>query len=120
MNKVKVSICGKEYTIQTSEPASSLYSLARVLENKINDFTDHSSASQFTASVLVGLSCLDDLKKANDRIDLILEESKKYVDEAGKSRLERDAAIKENEELKTKIDQLEKELSVLKEQTQSA
>ena len=36
-----------------------------------------------------------------------LNENKEYVDEAGKSRIERDAALKEIEVLKSKIDQLE-------------
>jgi cell division protein ZapA len=115
MNKVKVSICGKEYSIQTSESAAYVYGLARNLEKKLNDFTDtNKSASMFTASVLVGLSCLDDLSKANERYDSLVEKSKEYVDEAGKSRIARDNAIKENEDLKRKIDKLEKDLETLK------
>ena len=50
---------------------------------------------------------LSDLNKANKRLDNIRDQSKEYVDEAGKSRIERDAALKEIEVLKSKIDQLE-------------
>lgn len=117
MNKVKVTICGKEYTIQTSESSTYLYNLARTLEKKINDFTD-SHASQLTATVLVGLACLDDLSKANEKYDLLVEKTKDYIDEAGISRLERDNVIKENNELKRKIEKLEKELKELKDKAE--
>lgn len=106
---VKVSICGKEYSIQTSETPTYLYGLARGLEKKITDISN-TGASQFTASILVGLSCLDDLNKANEKYDTLIEQSKQYVDEAGKSRLERDEVIKENDNLKRQIEALKKEL----------
>ena len=50
---------------------------------------------------------LDDLNKANKRLDSIRDQSKEYVDEAGKSRIERDASLKEIEVLNSKIVQLE-------------
>ena len=56
---------------------------------------------------MVALGAFDDLNKANKRLDNIRDQSKEYVDEAGKSRIERDAALKEIEVLKSKIDQLE-------------
>ena len=55
----------------------------------------------------VALSLLDDLNKANQKLDSIRNQTKEYVDEAGKTRVERDAAQKEIEVLKSKIVQLE-------------
>ena len=110
---VKVSICGKEYSLQTSETPTYLYGLARGLEKKISNITD-TGASQFTASILVGLACLDDLNKSNERYDTLIEQSKKYVDEAGRSRLERDEVIKENENLKRQVEKLQIQLDELK------
>ena len=54
LNKVKVSICGKEYTLKTEEEPSYVYSLARYLEKKINDIlASSSSVSSYSAAVMV-------------------------------------------------------------------
>ena len=102
-NKIKVVICGKEFTLQTAESSNYIFSLARTLEGRINELLSaNSSASPFTASIMVGLAALDDLNKANQR-----EQSKEYVDEAGKARLERDAALQQVAALQAKLEQLE-------------
>ena len=107
-NKIKVVICGKEFTLQTAESSNYIFSLARTLEGRINELLSaNSSASPFTASIMVGLAALDDLNKANQRLDTLREQSKEYVDEAGKARLERDAALQQVAALQAKLEQLE-------------
>ena len=87
-NKVKVVICGKDFTLQTAESSNYVFGLARTLESRITEITDaNSSASPFTAAIMVGLATLDDLNKANAKLDSIRDQSKEYVDEAGKTRL---------------------------------
>ncbi|MCD8220312.1 MAG: cell division protein ZapA [Ruminococcus sp.] len=109
-NKVKVVICGKDFTLQTAESSNYVFGLTRTLESRITEITDaSSSASPFTAAIMVGLSALDDLSKANARLDSLRDQSKEYVDEAGKMRLERDAALKEAETLRAKLAVLEQE-----------
>lgn len=108
LNDVKVNICGKEYRLKTSESPNYVYSLGRVLEAKINEIINSGSGSSpYGASIMVALSLLDDLNKANQKLDSIRNQTKEYVDEAGKTRVERDAAQKEIEVLKSKIIQLE-------------
>lgn len=110
LNKVKVAICGKDFTMMTAESSNYVIGLARKLEARITEITDaNSSASPFTASIMVGLSALDDWNKANMKLDALRDQSKEYVDEAGKLRLELDAARKENEALRTKLANLERE-----------
>ena len=110
-NKVKVVICGKDFTLQTAESSNYVFGLARTLESRITEITDaNSSASPFTAAIMVGLATLDDLNKANAKLDSIRDQSKEYVDEAGKPRLERDAAMQQVEALKSRIAELEREL----------
>ena len=110
-NKVKVVICGKDFTLQTAESSNYVFGLARTLESRITEITDaNSSASPFTAAIMVGLATLDDLNKANAKLDSIRDQSKEYVDEAGKTRLERDAAMQQVEALKSRIAELEREL----------
>ena len=59
---------------------------------------------------MVALSTLDDLNKANAKLDALRDQSKEYVDEAGKTRLERDAAIQQVEALRSRVAALEQEL----------
>ena len=108
LNDVKVMICGKEYKLKTSESPTYVYALARALETRINELVNTGSGSSpYSASIMVALSLLDDLNKSNQRLDAIRNQTKEYVNEAGKTRIERDAAQKEVEVLRSKIDQLE-------------
>lgn len=106
LNDVKVIICGKEYKLKTSESPNYVFSLARSLEGKINELTNNGT-SPYTAAIMISLTLLDDLNKSNQRVENIRTQTKEYVDEAGKNRIERDAAVKEIEALKAKIVQLE-------------
>lgn len=108
LNDVKVIICGKEYKLKTAESPNYVFTLARALEARINEHMNSGSGtSPYTAAIMVALSVLDDLNKANQKLDNIRTQTKEYVDEAGKSRVERDDAKKEIEVLKAKIVQLE-------------
>lgn len=108
LNDVKVVICGKEYKLRTAESPNYVYSLARALESRINEHMNSGSGtSPYTAAIMVALSVLDDYNKANQKLDDIRSQTKEYVDEAGKSRIERDSAQKEIEALKAKVVQLE-------------
>ncbi|MCM1132750.1 MAG: cell division protein ZapA [Ruminococcus flavefaciens] len=106
LNDVKVIICGKEYKLRTAESPNYVFSLARSLEGRINELTNNGT-SPYTAAIMIALSLLDDLNKSNQRVENIRTQTKEYVDEAGKNRIERDAAVKEIEALKAKIVQLE-------------
>ena len=59
---------------------------------------------------MVALSSLDDLNKANDRLEALREQAKEYVDEAGQARLAKEAAEAENALLRSQIESLEKQL----------
>lgn len=108
LNDVKVIICGKEYKLRTAESPNYVFALARALESKINELMNSGSGSSpYTAAIMVSLSLLDDLNKSNQRLDNVRAQTKEYVDEAGKTRIEKDAALKEIEALKAKIVQLE-------------
>lgn len=113
MNKVKIVILGKDYTLQTEEPSNYVYGLARMLETQMKNKMEL-GASQYNAAIMTALSAMDDLNKSIARLDEITEQAKYYVDEAGKIRIERDAIIKENDVLKSRIAELENEIRLLK------
>ena len=113
LNKVKVVILGKEYVLQTEEAPNYVYGLARELEAQIKNSMEK-GASQYTAAVMAALSAMDDLRKSQERLDQIADQSKEYVDDAGRARIERDAALKEIEALRSKVAQLENSLRLKK------
>ncbi|HAG13333.1 MAG TPA: cell division protein ZapA [Ruminococcus sp.] len=108
INRVKVVLCGKEYILQTEDAPSYVYQLAKNLEKRISDITENNPrVSAHSAVMMVALSTMDELTKANNSVEVIRSQVKEYVDEAGKARLERDAALREIDVLKAKIEQLE-------------
>ena len=44
-NRVRITICGKSYILQTEEDAAYVVSLARELDGRINAFMDENKAS---------------------------------------------------------------------------
>ena len=108
VNRVKVVLCGKEYILRTEDAPSYVYQLAKSLEKSIKENMEKNpSISSHSAVMMVALSTMDELTKANNSIEVIRSQVKEYVDEAGKARLERDAALREIDVLKAKIEQLE-------------
>ena len=111
-NKVKVVICGKDFMLQTAESANYVIGLARTLENRISEVSgSNSSTSPFAAAIMVALTMMDDINAVNQQLDQLRAQSKMYVDEAGKTRLERDAVMAENQQLKERLAALEKTIS---------
>lgn len=122
MNRVKFVLCGKEYVLQTEDAPSYVYQLAKNLEKRISDITENNPrVSVHSAVMMVALSTMDELTKANNSVEVIRSQVKEYVDEAGKARLERDAAMREIDALRAKIEQLENlnKLKSLKESIQA-
>jgi len=109
MNKVKVVICGKEYTLLTEEEPTYVYARARKLEKNIAEIVgSRHNISVYSASVMIALSTLDHMNKCNEDNDNLRVQLKEYADEASKSRLERDSAVRELEMLRSKLHELEK------------
>ncbi len=113
MNKVKVTICGKEFNLKTDEPQSYFTELAKKVDTDI--YAMAASADNMSiqsAAILVALAAYDDVKKANDSIDNIRTQIKEYVDDACKARLERDEAVKNEKAHLARISALENELQI--------
>lgn len=113
LNKVKVVILGKDYTLMTEESPTYVYALARQLEAQIKDNMDK-GASQYAAAIMAALSAMDDYNHAKMHMEGVADKTKDYVDDAGRARIERDAALKEIESLRSKIAQLENTIKLKK------
>ncbi|MCL2053559.1 MAG: cell division protein ZapA [Oscillospiraceae bacterium] len=115
MNKFKVTICGREFPLQTDEQPEYYIKLADKVESTISSMSRGTdSLNVFSAALLTALSAFDEAKKANDSIDNIRTQIKEYVDDACQSRIERDEAVKRAEVLSARVAALENELNILK------
>ncbi len=114
MNKVKVTICGKEFSLKTDEAPSYLIGLSKKVDEAINKMIEDSkgSISMQSAAMLAALAAYDECQKANDSIDNIRTQIKEYVDDACQARLERDEAVKNEKAHLARISALENELKI--------
>ena len=113
MNKVKVTICGKEFNLKTDDAPSYFTKLAEKVDSEIYKMLSSAdNMSVQSAAILVALSAFDEVQKANDSIDNIRTQIKEYVDDAGKARLERDEALKKEKALLARVSALENELKI--------
>ena len=102
MNRIKIILAGKEFTIQTEESGSYVKQLAESLNKKIEEFMqENESVSMTSASMLVALGLMDDCIKASSDKDNLRKQVIDYLEEATRSR--------------TEITELKKELSALRE-----
>ncbi len=112
-NRVTITICGKEYTLQTDESPDYVRQLAARLDRRISDMMETSDIiSLSSAAILVGLSLMDDSYKTTSNIDNIRGEIRNYVEEAGKARAEADDLRRQLEEKDREIDLLQTELGL--------
>ena len=112
-NRVTITICGKEYTLQTDEAPSYVKQLAARLDRRIAEMMEgNDTLSLSSAAILVGLSLMDDSYPPRSNMDNIRGEIRNYVEEAGKARAEADALRRELEERKREIETLQTELGL--------
>ena len=81
-NRVTITICGKEYTLQTDEAPSYVKQLAARLDRRIAEMMEgNDTLSLSSAAILVGLSLMDDSYKTSSNMDNIRGEIRNYVEE---------------------------------------
>lgn len=115
MNKVKVTVCGKEFNLKTDDAPSYLINLAQKVDAEIYKMAASAdNISIQSAAILVALQAFDETQKANDSIDNIRTQIKEYVDDACQARLERDEALKNEKALLARVSALENELQIKK------
>lgn len=111
MNRIKIILAGKEYTIQTEESGSYVKQLAESLNKKIEEFMqENESVSMTSASMLVALGLMDDCIKASSDKDNLRKQVIDYLEEATRSRTEITELKKELDALREKNAMLEMKL----------
>lgn len=107
MNKIKIVLSGKEYTIQTEESVSYVKQLAEELDHKIKDYMDQNeSISVTSACMLVSLGLMDDCNRADSDKENLRKQVIDYLEEATKCRTEVTELKRENELLRQENERL--------------
>lgn len=108
MNRIRIVLCGKEFTIQTDESATYVKQLADALNQKVDDFILQNGAevSVSSACMLVALGLMDDCSKAGSDKDNLRKQVIDYLEEATRSRTEIMELKKQLEELKQQNEML--------------
>ncbi|MGN1410961.1 MAG: cell division protein ZapA [Oscillospiraceae bacterium] len=115
MNRIKVVICGKEYFLKTEEDASYIYNLAKALDKKINSIMNSANVSSQSASVMLSLTLLDDLKRVDKELNnakQTIADMQETISSVDYIKQERDNALKEVKRLNTKIKELENSIKL--------
>lgn len=112
-NRVRVTICGKTYSIQTDENGTYVTALAKELDRRINEFMEDNNASFPSAAVMTALALMDETAKATSDVDNFRAQIKGYVEEAAAARIEAERSKREVERLRQENEKLKSDMELL-------
>lgn len=111
--KVKVEICGKEYTLITREDEAYVIDLAKKINRAVDDILrDTPTLNLASALSLVCMDYADDLMKQQQGSDNLRAQIRDYVNEAGKAHMEADALRKTLMDKEREIEDLKNRLGL--------
>ena len=109
--EVTVKIFNREYKLLTDESREYTNELAAALNHRLEDLLKgKSTLSAQDGAALIALEACDDLYKTRSNLENIRSQIKVYFDDASKAKARAEAAEKENQQLREKVEQLQKEL----------
>lgn len=101
-NKVKLTIRGVNYYINTDESVEYTEELGRKIDRRLSDLLDGGlRLSVNQATVLVSLEMADALSKTLDEVDSLRNQMNEYLEDSAKAKSERDYYKRELERIKT-------------------
>lgn len=101
-NKVKLTIRGSNYYINTDESVEYTEELGRKIDQRLSELLDSGlRISTNQAIVLVSLEMADALSKTLDEVDSLRSQMKGYLEDSAKAKSDRDYYKRELERIKT-------------------
>lgn len=111
-NKVKLMVCGTEYSILTDDSAEYAAALGDELDEKISKTVkENFSISVTQAAVLAALEYCDLYKKAEKSADNLRGQIKDYLEDSARARMEVEVARREVERLSREVQKLQAKLA---------
>lgn len=112
LNKVKLHICGSEYSLTTDEPEGYIQELGAQLDVEMRNLMGSDDRITLVmAAVLTALVKADAAKKAEDTADNLRAQMKEYLDDNARYRQAADSSHREIERLRREIAELQKKLA---------
>ena len=107
-NRVKVTVLGNSYTINTETPETKIRKIEAQLSSQLSDFKErHPTLSTVDALVITSLNVMDYLDDVETSVDHMREQLTQYLDDSVRARMEAD-------ELHREVLLLRKELALFK------
>lgn len=105
MNKVKINICGINYSVTTDNDTDFVMEISSRLDKEIKAIVKkYPSLGVQSAAVFCALQAYEERKKSEDSLDNLRKQLKEYMDEAGKLRDARDNAVMEADRLRERLE----------------
>ena len=103
--RVKLTICGNDYVIYTSEEPEYVKNLGAELDETITKIMNENNCLSVTqAAILASLNYADEAAKATSDADNLRSQIKEYLEDSQRSKLEAEVARKELENLRKERD----------------
>lgn len=108
MNKVKINVCGINYSIITDNETDFVMDIAAKLDKAIRETMNNNPGMDVRmASVFCALEAYEKREKSEITADNLRESLKNYMDENAKLRESRDDAAREADNLRERLEKLE-------------
>ena len=110
--KVRLTICGSSYVVNTSESEDYMLNLAARLNLDMTEMMNASNTvSVTTAAVMTALSYRDELEKASGSADNMRRQIKDYLEDAASAKMAAEELRRENSLLRSRLQELERLLN---------
>ena len=110
--KVRLTICGSSYVVNTTESEDYMLNLAARLNLDMSEMMNASNTvSVTTAAVMTALSYRDELEKASGSADNMRRQIKDYLEDAASAKMAAEELRRENALLRSRLQELERLLN---------
>lgn len=107
VTRVKLTICGSNYIVSTTDSEEYVNQLAERLDNDMTEImTQNPSASVAASAVISALSYLDELNKNASSTDNMRAQIKDYLEDAARAKLEAENTRRQLEKLTAELNAL--------------
>ena len=112
VNKVRVTIAGAPYAIETTDSETYITSLAKKLDEDIGKLLDaNENLSVTKAAVFCAMDYLDEYRKSTGSAENMRSQIQDYIADAARAKLAEDKTRTENETLRRENDALREQLA---------
>ncbi|MEM1485076.1 cell division protein ZapA [Oscillospiraceae bacterium PP1C4] len=110
LNRVRISINGVHYSINTVEPEDYVHGLAQELDEQIKGVIEKSPSVSFNdVMVLCAINYIDAYKRSEENADRMRTQITEYLEDAAKARIELDEVKRENAILRRQLEDNKRE-----------